>query len=1042
MAGRATIGPATLSISKASIDLTGGDGMRVIVRDAHLSVAGEVPVDVTLPYVEAPVDISDLFTGKISFSSLTIDRPLVSLGVSGVRHETPTVNRMMEAINRVTDVVADEFERRKLEHVNVSNGELRIHGVLVRSFNGIDAQIYWDEDNNIRGEAKVAGHTDPWTIEFLRSAPRDGSDRRVAVLVRDITLAEIFKPDAVPKPRRGLGIPLLGRFEASLSADGVFKGANLVGRVMDGQFNIGPTSVRFDDAALSLSWIGDDPAIRITRSHAIRGNTQIYFSGQITPPEEGSGDDWSVSLKTDLAQFGSSDVPLPPFMLDNATLHGRFDMASRTFFMDRMHLKAGSARGDFVGSVQIRDDGPYLALAVDGKKIPVGLAKHLWPITLVPPARKWVLERIYSGMIDTASMNIAVRPPAFDRSDPDPGWSGNDVNAEMTFSDARIAPIGDVPDVYDLSGTLKIENEVMTVHGADGQIYTGSGRLITVPDVVFQIENLPERHNKTGVLDVKLAGSVKEIARIVDSRPFRAIKRAKLQARAFSGDGELEIKARFPLKKKLDVTQIDWSAEAKSDNVSLDQEVNGHTIKDAAVKLNADPGQVHIMGKGVLDGLPADIDLLFPLGGSGIQARQGVMVTATADQLKKRGIDLTSLLSGPMMLSVDDVEDGKTFDVDLTKTTLRLTPLGWTKAKGVPAIASFRLEDKDDRLLVKDFRLQSDGVDVNGSVTLAKSGELLSASFATFQLRAGDEASVSIQRHGKGRYKVVIIGDSFDGRGLIRETRKPGETEGGKSPIKAVSITASLDRVTGFNGTRLDGFTGEIEVKGDSLTSAKLTGSIDGRSPFSFVLSPEGSGRVAQAQMGDAGAMLRFLDLYKRMRGGTGRLLINMTSEETWAGSFNVREMTITGDPAIKRLSNNRNLLRSNRAADQLRASAATQAGESSFQRLDVNFTRQGDRIAIQRGALKGGVLGGTVSGSMDLDTQTLDLTGTFVPIFALNNIFAKIPILGFALGGGAGEGLIGVTYRVTGPVSDPDIRVNPISAIAPGIFRKMFEYR
>uniref|UniRef100_UPI003217A53D AsmA-like C-terminal domain-containing protein n=1 Tax=uncultured Roseibium sp. TaxID=1936171 RepID=UPI003217A53D len=122
------------------------------------------------------------------------------------------------------------------------------------------------------------------------------------------------------------------------------------------------------------------------------------------------------------------------------------------------------------------------------------------------------------------------------------------------------------------------------------------------------------------------------------------------------------------------------------------------------------------------------------------------------------------------------------------------------------------------------------------------------------------------------------------------------------------------------------------------------------------------------------------------------------------------------------------------------RLPASARNGESSFQTLDILFTRAGDILTIHKGGLKGAVFGGTVSGTVNLASQAIDLTGTFVPIFALNNIFSKIPILGFALGGGSGEGLIGVTYRVTGELSDPKLSVNPISAIAPGIFRKMFQ--
>lgn len=1034
------MGPARLIISEALIDVSRGDGMRVIVRDAHLSVAGEVPVDVSLPYVEAPIDFGALFSGKISFSSLTIDRPLVSLGVPGVKREVPSVNRTMEAVNRVSDVVEAEFARRKLKHVTVQNGELKIHGVLVRSFFGIDAQIFWDQDRSIRAMAKVAGRTEPWTIQFAREAPLDGGDRRIAVLVSDITLAEIFKPDAVPKPRRGLGIPLQAKFEALLSGDGTFQSANLVGQAADGLFHVGPTPIRFDNAALSLAWIGESPKIKITRSHAIRGNTQIFFSGEIEPPAASSAD-WNISLATELAQFGSSDVPLPPFMLDDFKLNGRFEPESRTLFLDKVSLSAGRAKAYYAGSLQLRDDGPYLALATEVEDIPIGLAKHLWPITLVPPARTWVIGRIKTGMIEHGNLDIVVRPPGFDRSDPDSGWSGDDFTASLTFNDARLAPIGNMPEIYNLAGTLTVENEVMTVKAANGLIYTGSGSQVAVPDVEFQILHLPEKHNKLGVIDVDLVGGAREIGRIIDSKPFQVLKRTNLTSQAFSGEGSLHIHAEFPLKKKLDMAQVVWKAEAVSDNISLNQPVQGHTIKNAAVKLVADPRQVAITGKGVLDGLEADIDLLFPLGGSGIEARQGAVISVTADQLKARGIDLISILDGPMMLTVDQVETGKTFDVDLTKATVRLEPFGWSKSKGVPAIASFRLVEKDDLLLIEDFQLQSDGVDVNGSLTLTKSGILETASFATFQLRAGDETSVSVQRSGKGRYKAVMIGDSFDARGLIRQMRKPANGDAGDSYPEQLSITANLTRVTGFSGARLDDFTGMVEVTRDGVRQADLSGSIDGRAPFSFVLKPSGTVREAKGNFGDAGAMLKFLDLYKRMRGGSGRLLITMHDTTTWDGTFKVREMSITEDPAIKRLSTDPELWRSRDLSAKLGASTAGKSGESSFQRLDVFFTRSGDTVTITRGALQGAVLGGTVEGTMDLKTQTLELTGTFVPMFALNNIFAKIPLLGFALGGRSEEGLIGVTYRVTGPVSDPEIRVNPISAIAPGIFRKVFEF-
>jgi hypothetical protein len=67
-------------------------------------------------------------------------------------------------------------------------------------------------------------------------------------------------------------------------------------------------------------------------------------------------------------------------------------------------------------------------------------------------------------------------------------------------------------------------------------------------------------------------------------------------------------------------------------------------------------------------------------------------------------------------------------------------------------------------------------------------------------------------------------------------------------------------------------------------------------------------------------------------------------------------------------------------------------------------------------------------------------MRGTFVPLYGLNNMFGQIPIVGLFLGG-SDEGLLGVTYEVVGPPGAPVLRVNPISAVAPGLLRKFFEF-
>ena len=69
-----------------------------------------------------------------------------------------------------------------------------------------------------------------------------------------------------------------------------------------------------------------------------------------------------------------------------------------------------------------------------------------------------------------------------------------------------------------------------------------------------------------------------------------------------------------------------------------------------------------------------------------------------------------------------------------------------------------------------------------------------------------------------------------------------------------------------------------------------------------------------------------------------------------------------------------------------------------------------------------------------------IDLQGTIVPAYALNSIIGNIPLIGSLLLGGEGQGLFAANYRVTGSAGDPQVSVNPLSALAPGFLRRLFQ--
>ena len=109
------------------------------------------------------------------------------------------------------------------------------------------------------------------------------------------------------------------------------------------------------------------------------------------------------------------------------------------------------------------------------------------------------------------------------------------------------------------------------------------------------------------------------------------------------------------------------------------------------------------------------------------------------------------------------------------------------------------------------------------------------------------------------------------------------------------------------------------------------------------------------------------------------------------------------------------------------------------FDQLELPFTLQDEVIAIDRGRMSGSQLGLTVEGQVDLAAERLDLAGTVVPLYAINRVLGKIPLVGPFLAGREGEGAFAVTYSVKGAMAEPNIWVNPLSVLAPGFIRDLF---
>jgi len=112
------------------------------------------------------------------------------------------------------------------------------------------------------------------------------------------------------------------------------------------------------------------------------------------------------------------------------------------------------------------------------------------------------------------------------------------------------------------------------------------------------------------------------------------------------------------------------------------------------------------------------------------------------------------------------------------------------------------------------------------------------------------------------------------------------------------------------------------------------------------------------------------------------------------------------------------------------------------FDDLKAGISKAPSRLEVEKGWLRNTQIGLTFDGILFDEADRMNLRGTFMPLFSISRVLGEIPLIGDILSNGKNSGLIGITYRLRGPSNNPGIAVNPLSIVAPGIFREIFEFR
>ncbi|HUI21091.1 MAG TPA: AsmA-like C-terminal domain-containing protein [Methylocella sp.] len=954
------------------------------------------------------------------------------------------VKEMAASIRLVIDTLTNpESPAAAIDRIGITRGKIVVDDETAGQtlvFNGVN--LAFDKlSGATRFNLSVEGPNGRWTASGIAQGT-PGSERGLKLSFANLSLDEILLATGSRSIGADFDMPLSGKFSVRLQGDGMLSEAA-------GQLEFGAGYLRFDnpnDEPLLVDrlnggfhWNSATRRIVIDRWRLVAGATHFAFSGSVTPPIH-EGDPWSIALIN--AERGVSGPERPgekPVLIDHLGLAARLFLAEKRLILDRFSFSGPECGLAMAGGIDWIN-GPHIRLGASISPTPVGAVLRLWPSFLAPPIKSYLLPRARGGMVEKGTMQIdfdaadlramfADHPPRDEKS-----------AVDFTITNASLEFLRGVPPLHSINGVGHITGRTATFNVANAAVDAGDGRILSLSEGTFRI---PDTGLKPApaTIEGKITSSVEAIGALLSYEGLKPYASIPLDPATLHGqaDGTLEI----DLKLGPDINPADTMLKinAAITNFTAERLIGSEKLDAATLNVAVDPSGLRTSGQGMMFGTPVTIAMEKP---ADKPAEASIALTLDDATRARLGLAIIPGLEGPIgakiaaPIGTGDKPKAR-IELDLTHTSVEIS--GISKPAGRPGKVTFALAVNDTGTSVDQIIVDAGTIQARGSADLGTDFSLIAARFPQVKLSPGDDMKIDATRAGE-TMKVIVQGTTIDARPFLKAlifsppehtTAANGDEHKDAGPGREIEFDVKSGILTGYNKGIITGVELRYAKRDDQLQQFSFSGTF-GDQPISCNLTG-GGGAAPRVNLvtEDGGSLLSFLDLYKHME--RGRLVVGLRlGNDTLSGVLVIDDFVLRDEPALRRLVVE--------AAPPLETQGRGQkinASAIAFNKLQVRFHRDGSRLDLSEGTMHGEAIGLTVEGSLDYVHDQVDMSGTFVPVYAFNNLFAKIPLFGVILAGGSNEGLIGVNYRISGLASNPTLSINPLSAIAPGIFRQIF---
>ena len=732
--------------------------------------------------------------------------------------------------------------------------------------------------------------------------------------------------------------------------------------------------------------------------------------------------------------LGKGQFPLLDGVVSLAATPDRLTIRSAHFNVARTAQDAPETI-DLAGTAMRAADRLSAELTVAIDQIDVADVPRLWPEGVGGGSRPWIVENVTGGVARNGSASMVLEA--------DEALNGvvlTRATGDLDVSNATFTWIDDVPPIEQTEAHLHLvdpDTLDILVPSAHQRI-RGGGADLLVKDGRLRITGLSYKDQFADIVS-GVSGPLSSTWTLLQEPRLRLLSTHPIGLKTAGGEISGTLALQFPLENTLTMDDVAIHADAHVKRVRVLDIAHGHDLDDAAFDLDITKDGLSLKGRGALAAIPLTVTGSMDFNsGPPDQIVQKIVATGQPDaaQLDAAGLHVTDVVDGPVPLTAVLVErrngtGSVTFDSDLTLATLTVGTLAWSKPAGSAATATATL------LLSRDRLTRIDRITVRGDELLLTG----SAEFADGQIRSLMLDRMKLGRtDGRGAVHfaadkpmgIVLRGGQIDlGPKLTEKSGGQPAPDGPTTP--AWTLDGRFDRALLANGEQAANLLVKAAGDGETIRTLDVVGALGTGAGFSARIDPRDDKRHLHVTSKDAGRFLRAMDATSVLQSGQLTIDADFTRPIGYrplVGSADIRGASVKNLPVLAKLLQAITLYG---LVDALRGPGM------GFTQILLPFQYDAGSLYLNDARAYNASLGVTAKGSIALASGRASLSGTIVPAYFFNAMLGRLPLVGKLFSPEEGGGVFAARFGVDGPIGDPSISVNPVSALTPGFLRGIF---